>query len=131
MDITRPTTRDVLYTAGPIRGNGGNVQLNIEIARRLSKALWLAGWTVFCPHTNNSEIEGWGLAEYLAGDFEIISRCDAVVLLPGWEFSEGTRAEINFAGERNIPVLSICALLPREFVDAVVAEVQKEFGAAA
>jgi len=41
---------------------------------------------------------------FLAGDIEILKRCDLVVMVPGWENSSGAKEERNVAIEHNIPV---------------------------
>ena len=40
----------------------------------------------------------------LAGTLELMRRCDAVVVIPGWEHSTGTKAEIDEAMRLEIPV---------------------------
>ena len=42
---------------------------------------------------------------YLVGDLEFISRCDAVIMLPGWEQSRGSCAEFAFAHWLGLPVV--------------------------
>jgi len=41
---------------------------------------------------------------WLNGDLEMVGRCDAVIVCPGWEESHGTKGEIAFAESHNIPV---------------------------
>jgi hypothetical protein len=49
----------------------------------------------------------WGdpvLAEMIAEDFSVLCRSDAVALLPGWESSKGSRAEILVAVNLGKPI---------------------------
>lgn len=41
---------------------------------------------------------------YLGYDLWSLSRCDAMLLCPGWENSKGCKTEVRFAVENNIPV---------------------------
>lgn len=100
----------LIYLAGPIRPKGNQtLEGNVAIAKSIALDLWKSGYTVISPHANsdlpvslaNKEVEAW---RWLDGDFEIIARCDAVVVLPNWEQSEGTKGEIEFAEERKIPI---------------------------
>ena len=100
----------IIYLAGPIRPKGDQtLEGNVTIAKGVALELWKAGYTVICPHANSDlpvtladkEVEAW---RWLGGDLEIIARCDAVVVLPNWEQSEGTKGEIAFAQERSIPI---------------------------
>jgi len=57
-----------------------------------------------CPHTMTRFYQGFlPDALWLAGDLELLSRCDAVFLVPGWEDSQGARAENDFAKVKGIP----------------------------
>ena len=63
------------------------------------------GFVALCPHQNTAFFGGACEDEvWLKGDLELISRCDAVCLVWGWQRSEGTRAEIEFAKSKGIPV---------------------------
>jgi nucleoside 2-deoxyribosyltransferase len=102
-----------LYCAGPITKNvDGDTPHFIEVGRGIAEELRKRGWSVVLPHTNSFLIPGWTLDDYLAEDFEIILRCNAVVLLPNWHNSKGTRAEIDFASARGIPIYDFKTLLP-------------------
>jgi hypothetical protein len=38
--------------------------------------------------------------DFIAGDLVMVERCDAVVMLPVWDFSEGAKAEVTHAYPR-------------------------------
>jgi hypothetical protein len=87
----------IIYTAGKY---SGDVDANIAVARVYAIKLWEAGHVVICPHLNTAHMEKDSKVAYqafLIGDCEIISRCDAVFMLPGWQDSEGARRERNHA----------------------------------
>ena len=97
----------VLYTAGPYRDDRGMyyVWQNIEQAKAVARELWLMGFAVICPHANTQMMDGNDTHEmFLQGDFEMVKRCDGIVVLPGWERSEGTRREIVCAKANGVPV---------------------------
>lgn len=97
----------VIYLAGPYRSHYGlvGIILNIVKAWVVSKKLWGLGYVVLCPHTN-SALMGGKIPEsvFLSGDEILMKKCDAVVLLPGWQRSEGTLGEIAIAIQNKIPV---------------------------
>jgi dienelactone hydrolase len=88
----------VLYIAGPYRSKEGiwGVAQNIEKARRIARKYWLAGYAVICPHANTAFMDSSDGATdemFLAGDIEMLGRCNGIVMVPGWEQSAGARAE--------------------------------------
>jgi hypothetical protein len=97
----------LLYTAGPyssLDGAWGTCR-NIERAREVAIQLWQANHAVICPHSNTAHMDGpVSYHAFLAGDFLMISRCDAVVMLPGWEESAGACAEKAYAEVHGIRV---------------------------
>jgi hypothetical protein len=97
---------EVVYVAGPYRAaTPSGIVANIRRAEAIAVELWKRGYAVICPHLNTALMDG--LAPdyvWLKGDLKIMERCDAVVVVPGWEKSSGTRAEITHANELNIPV---------------------------
>lgn len=97
---------NLVYVAGPVR-NPSLYERHKNILRGESVAveLWQMGFAVISPHKNCEFIDGAVTDEQIiAGDLEIISRCDAVIILPGWKSSVGTRAERTFCLENNIPI---------------------------
>jgi len=44
--------------------------------------------------------------DYFDNNLEILKRCDAVALVPGWEDSIGVEKEIKIANELDIPVFA-------------------------
>ncbi len=95
----------VLYIAGPYRSaTEWGVEQNIARAEAIALACWRKGWAVFCPHKNTAHFGGAADDRvWLQGDLEILSRCDALLAIPGWEKSEGAKRELLFAENLGIP----------------------------
>ncbi len=96
----------VVFIAGPYRaGTVWQVQRNIREARERSLEVWLAGGCALCPHANTANFDGAAPDEvWLAGARELVRRSDAVLTLPGWEGSEGARAEVELARALLMPI---------------------------
>lgn len=96
----------LIYIAGKYRDSTEwEVIKNIERARDVGADVWRAGGVPFIPHSNWAQMGGVVCDSLiLDGGLEILSRCDAMVLVPGWETSAGTRAEIAEAERLGIPV---------------------------
>lgn len=107
----------LIYVAGRYRAPTREaVAANIEAARQVGIEAARLGWYPVIPHCNTAHME---LATpehcdqfWLSGTLELMTRCDAVVLVPGWERSEGTHAEIAEADRLSIPVYRSPDLLP-------------------
>jgi len=100
----------VIYIAGRYRDKRGEyyVRCNIREAERAALFVWMSGGAALCPHKNTAGLGGaYGIADnvWLEGDMELLKRCDAVWMLPGWESSEGAEREFSFAFNNNIPRL--------------------------
>jgi hypothetical protein len=96
----------VVYIAGAYRASTERgVVENIRRAESVALEVWKAGYTAICPHMNTALFGGACADEaWLAGDIEIMKRCDVVLLVPGWESSKGTVAEYQCAVENKIQV---------------------------
>ncbi len=81
------------------------VQRNIMAAMALGLRVWQAGAVALIPHANTMFFTGSADdSVWLAGDLELLNRCDAVLLTEDYARSSGARAEREHAIERNIPV---------------------------
>src|SRR5262245_24540181 len=96
----------VVYIAGPYRAaTEYQVLQNIRRAEEVALRVWKAGAACICPHKNTAFFGGAADdSVWLEGDLAIISRCDAVVCVPGWQASAGARGEVELARELSIPV---------------------------
>jgi nucleoside 2-deoxyribosyltransferase len=99
----------VIYIAGKYRGpNAWAIEQNIRAAEDVAARVWAMGMVALCPHANSRHMDGVATDEhFLAGTLELLGRCDAVVLVPGWEKSSGTRAEIAEAQALCKPVFGL------------------------
>jgi nucleoside 2-deoxyribosyltransferase len=115
----------VVYVAGPVRATSiccllydaygkpvgqtdcWQVEQNIRRAEELAWRVWEAGFTALCPHTNTRFYQN-SLPDdtWLAGDLELLRRCDAVLLTLDWMRSSGARAERDFAINEGVSVFT-------------------------
>lgn len=96
-----------IYIAGPFRAeNPWEVEKNIRNAEHVAFGVACMGVAFICPHSMTRYFDGTLTDDYwLAMTIELLKRCDAVYLVPGWESSRGTIAEIAEAEKLDIPVL--------------------------
>lgn len=85
----------VVFVSGPYRGsNEWQIKKNIERAEAISLHFWKMGYAVICPHKNSAFMGGSVPDEiWLKGYIELLKRSDIVVMLPGWENSQGATQE--------------------------------------
>ena len=96
----------LIYIAGPYAAPAHNgIEENIWRARQAAIWVWQHGGVGVCPHTMTAHMDGVVPREvFLAGDLELLRRCDAVLVLPGWEQSQGTQGEIREAERIGLPL---------------------------
>ncbi len=99
----------VIYVAGKYTADTEwGIWNNIEHASGAARKLWLDGWAVICPHKNTAFFGGKDEAHrdiWLAGDLELLRRCDAIYMLGGWENSEGAKAELKLAEKLGLEII--------------------------
>lgn len=83
----------VVYIAGKYRGaNAWEVRQNVVHAERWAYRVAQLGHMPLCPHTNTAHFDGTMTVQFwLDGTMELLRRSDHVLLIPGWEDSEGAR----------------------------------------
>jgi Domain of unknown function (DUF4406) len=106
---------ECVYIAGPFRGKDHYVIFqNICRAEALSLEVWRLGHACFCPHLNTAHFQDAAPDRvWMEGDLEILRRCDAVLMVPGWRKSKGARAERKLAKSMGMPVFEKIAELKR------------------
>lgn len=107
------TTDKALYVAGPMRGIPHN---NTSAFLYTAAVLRNLGYQVKCPAEQEAGFDPADVRPALAFVLSWIARhCAAVVLLPGWETSRGTLAEMATAWAVDIPVFERQPFLDDQF----------------
>lgn len=98
----------VVYVAGKFTGkNSWEIHRNVFHAESLGMAVAEAGAMPLIPHKNTSNFFGTMTEEFwYEGTMELLRRCDAMILVPGWETSKGTRDEVEWARKGGMRVFT-------------------------
>ena len=99
----------LIYVAGPYSGDNNHViDSNIAAAEHVAKLLSKRGYMPVTPHKNTAQFERVVPSQkpefWIDGTLALLEKCDAVVLVPGWQESIGTLGEIRHALKLGIPV---------------------------
>lgn len=97
----------VVYVIGPLFGpNDWEIRRNIHRAAALGYEVAKLGAYPFIPHTNTGSVFiGTMTPEFwYEATLEALRRCDAAILVSGWEESKGSRAEVEEAKQIGTPV---------------------------
>ena len=106
MSLAEDVSRPVVYVAGPYSApDADGVLKNITEAIAFGEQVRAMGFVPLVPHTailptGDTEAE---YEQALAECFELLSRCDALALMPTWEQSPGSRRERAFAERFGLP----------------------------
>ena len=99
-----------IYVAGPYSaGNVIDVLKNIGAGRKVCSELFSLGFHVFSPWSDAAFIidnphHDFNIDQFYQYSIAWLEVSDAVFLVPGWETSKGTLAEIEVAKELGIPI---------------------------
>ena len=102
----------VIFISGPYRGKTlADIEANVDNAAVWCGVVKRLGWVPLCPHTNSHRVALCNLHDfgplhesYLSDALELLTRCDAVLMIERWEQSDGALAERQFAWGKGIPV---------------------------
>ncbi len=96
----------IVYIAGPFRADTAwGIEQSVRQAEACALHVAEVGAMPLCPHTNTRFFHGLLTDEFwLVGTLELLRRCDAIYLCPGWERSSGARAEETEARRLNLDV---------------------------
>lgn len=97
----------VCYISGPYRNHSVNgIYANIQLARSEALKWWQKGYAVICPHMNTAFMDGeCPDTVWLAGDLELVRRSDIIVMLPGYEESQGALSELEMAQKHHLEII--------------------------
>lgn len=87
-----PTVKRV-YVSGPMTGYPDH---NFPAFNEATEELQSLGFEVENP-AENGVIPGWSWSDYLRYDLGAMLRCDGILLLDGWEASDGANLEVSVA----------------------------------
>lgn len=104
----------IVFIAGPLTSGWDGqdrkfIEQKVKEAEKYQIALINAGIGCFCAHTHTSfhHEKGSTASEnfYYEMDLEFLKRsADAVLAIPGWEKSKGSKNEVEWALKNNLPV---------------------------
>lgn len=101
-----------LYVSGPMTGLPEH---NYPTFAAATNALVDAGYDVSSPHeiviTKPHGEPTWH--DYMRAAVRMLTHCDAIAVLPGWEKSRGALVEIDLARALDMPVLAVADLVEK------------------
>ena len=106
VDLNAPR-RAMGYLSGPMSASRALDRVRHTFrALEVSHQLWEMGLLHYCPHANSPQIGTTDVAyeTWMAMDLEVLRRCDWLLLIDGWNDSEGCKREFNVAMNLGIPV---------------------------
>ena len=108
IQIVKSKMKKRIYIAGKLSADTpiGYIQ-NMHRMINTAKEVRDAGYSVYCPANDFLEglVDGhFDYSAYFDNSQPWLLASDAVVLVPGWETSPGTKRELDLAAENNIPI---------------------------
>ncbi len=99
----------LLYIAGPYSDPDPihGIEQNVSRASAIALEAWRAGWVAVCPHKNTYPFHyctDIPESVWLEGDIELLKRCDAILMIPGWHRSKGAGNEQRVAQRAGIMI---------------------------
>ena len=98
----------LVYIMGAFTGpDAWTIAENVRAAERVGLEVARAGHMPVIPHANTHLFHGVSEVSdelWYEGTLELMRRCDAAVLVPGWQNSKGTKKEIKEAFLLGLPI---------------------------
>ena len=92
------------------------IDLNIAAARHAGAIAAERGWFPVIPHANTAHFERYcpmvSREFWLDGTMVLLSKCDAILMIQGYEDSAGAKKEEQFAKDRGMRIYRTTAELP-------------------
>ena len=105
-----------IYVSGPYSSDSETMRLeNIRLADETGREIARRGFIPFVPHLmpgawDSDEVLTWD--DCMAIDLYFLRKCDAILLLPGWQASKGAKIEHQEAERRGILILESIDQVP-------------------
>ena len=99
--------RRIIYLSGPITGDDGYQRKFIDAADQLLEIdpnLIIVDPATMFQLRDDIDLSGNDYRRILEIDKQILSGCDAICLLPGWETSKGCREEVEMAISEDLDI---------------------------
>ena len=96
----------LIYIAGPYSAETAWLKKqNIQAAEKAAETVWMLGHAALCPHLNTQYMDGIATYDqFIEGSLLMVERCDAVLLIDGWQRSTGAKIEKKHAEKHGVPV---------------------------
>ena len=96
----------VIYVAGAFTApTPWDIEKNVRKAEEVGFMVAQVGAMPLIPHANTRFFHGQQTPQYwYDGTMELLKRCDAVIMVPGWEKSRGSVVEHAYAGCHNMQI---------------------------
>lgn len=113
--------KPIIYISGPFSHEDTlhGIDQNILTASKYALECWKKGYFVICPHKNTSGFQHCDLPyeTWIEGDLAFIDRMeplkgDALLMLPGWEKSNGAVKERKFALTKGLKIYHVFEEIP-------------------
>lgn len=97
-----------VYLAGPMTGYPEK-----NYPAFVNAAAWLreVGYAVVSPAEVNPDLNEGTWQECMKKDIHELLACECVVVLPGWQNSEGATLEVNIARAMSMPIMQLTVAL--------------------
>jgi hypothetical protein len=106
-----------MYVAGPYSADTDSAtELNIQAARHVGRLVARKGWIPLIPHGNTYHFDALiklPQSFWIEGTLNMMERCDAVVMVDGWESSTGATGEHKRAHKLSIPIFDSSLQVPQ------------------